>query len=201
MPLLIATSNPGKLREFGALIPDLALIAPRDLGLDLEVEENGRSFAENAALKARAFSAAAGLIAVADDSGLEVDALDGAPGVLSARFGGPDLDDGGRCRLLLARLRGLPRHRRRARFRCCIAVIAPDGRGCRSEGACEGIIAPAPAGGGGFGYDPVFFLPTHGRTMAEVSPDVKNGISHRARALQALQPLLLQTFPELAVPS
>ncbi len=197
MPLLIATNNPGKLREFGALLGDVDVVGPCDLGLELDVVEDGRSFAENAALKARAFSTASGLIALADDSGLEVDALDGAPGILSARFGGPDLDDGGRCRLLLQRLRGLPRHRRRARFRCCIEAMAPDGRACRSEGTCEGHIAAAAAGQGGFGYDPVFFLLSHGRTMAQVAPDEKNAISHRAGALRAIQPLLRQTFPEL----
>ena len=201
MPLLIATNNPGKLREFGDLLGDVDVVGPRDLGLDLDVVEDGRSFAENAALKARAFSAAAGLIALADDSGLDVDALNGAPGILSARFGGPDLDDGGRCRLLLRRLRGLPRHRRGARFRCCIVAMAPDGRACRSEGRCEGYIAAAPAGREGFGYDPVFFLPSRGRTMAQVSPEVKNAISHRAAALRAIRPLLRQTFAELAGPA
>ena len=198
MPLLVATNNPGKLKEFRALLDPLDLVAPAELALQLEVEENGGSFAANAGLKARAFAAAAGLVALADDSGLEVDALGGAPGVRTARYGGPHLDDAGRCRLLLHQLgqvRGA--RRRRARFRCCLVAAAPDGRSCRAEGVCPGSIAPAPAGAGGFGYDPVFYLPRYRRTMAQIPAELKNQISHRARALRAMAPLLVETFPEL----
>ena len=198
MPLLVATNNAGKLREFRALLPHLDLVAPADVGLDLEVREDGHSFAENALIKARAFSRAADLIAMADDSGLEVDALEGAPGIHSARYGGPDRDDSGRCQLLLEGLRDIPRTRRQARFRCCIIAVAPDGRTCEAEGICEGCIALAPAGESGFGYDPVFYLPAYGRTMAEIPPEEKNQISHRARALRAIHPVLFRTFPELA---
>ena len=198
MPLLVATNNPGKLREFRSLLEPIPLVAPGDIGLALEVEESGSSFAANAALKAHAFAQTAALIALADDSGLEVDALDGAPGVYSARYGGPDLDDSGRCRLLLDRLRDFPApSQRRARFRCCIVAAAADGRTCQTEGSCEGYIASAPAGEGGFGYDPVFYLPDYQRTMAQMAPEVKNRLSHRARALQSIRPLLLKTFPEL----
>lgn len=198
MTLLVATNNPGKLREFRVLLKPISLVAPRNLGLELDVEETGQTFAENAALKARAFATAANCLALADDSGLEVDALDGAPGVYSARYGGPVLDDRGRCQLLLNQLHPFADPaRRRARFRCCIVAAAPDGRTCQAVGTCEGFIASAPAGEGGFGYDPLFFVPAYGRTMAQLSPETKNRISHRFRALEAIRPLLLETFPDL----
>ena len=197
MPLMVATNNPGKLREFRSLLGPLDLAAPGDLGLDLEVEENGGSFEANATLKARAFAAASGLVALADDSGLEVDALGGAPGIHSARYGGPGLDDMGRCRLLLQQLAEAGGSRL-ARFRCCLVAAAPDGRTCRAEGVCPGSIAPAPAGDGGFGYDPVFYLPRFRRTMAQVPTEIKNRISHRARALRTMAPLLPRTFPEVS---
>lgn len=199
MPLLVATHNAGKLREFRQLLAPLELVSAAALTPGLKVEETGRTFAENALLKARAFALTSGLIALADDSGLEVDALDGAPGVLSARYGGPDLDDQGRCRLLLKALQPFPEPQQRtARFRCCLAAWAPDNRHCLADGVCEGLIAQAPAGESGFGYDPLFFLPEHQQTMAQLPPELKNQLSHRARALRALRPLLLQTFPELA---
>jgi XTP/dITP diphosphohydrolase len=196
--LLIATGNAGKLREFGALLPDLVVTSPAALGLRLEVAENGESFAANARLKALAFAAASQHVVLADDSGLEVDALGGAPGVLSARYGGPGLDDRGRCHLLLTALAAWPAaEQRRARFRCTVVAMAPDGRSCAADGVCEGVIAAAPSGKGGFGYDPVFYLPECGCTMAEVEIGRKNQLSHRARALAALRPLLPQVFPEL----
>lgn len=199
MPLLVATHNAGKVREFRQLLAPLELVSAAALTPDLKVEETGRTFAENAALKARAFAQASGLITLADDSGLEIDVLGGAPGVLSARYGGPDLDDQGRCRLLLEALRPFPDPvQRRARFRCCLVAWAPDGRHCLAEGTCEGIIAQSPAGEHGFGYDPLFFVPEHQQTMAQLPPQLKNQLSHRGRALRALHPLLLQTFPELA---
>ncbi len=197
MPLLVATNNPGKLREFRALLHPIELVAPADIALELEVREDGRSFLDNATIKARAFGQAANLIALADDSGLEVDALRGAPGIHSARYGGPDLDDQGRYQLVLDRLRQVPASRRQARFRCCIVAMGPDGRTCRTEATCEGWIAPAPVGEGGFGYDPIFYVPEHEKTMAQIGPDLKNQISHRARAIRAIRGPLLQTFPEL----
>jgi XTP/dITP diphosphohydrolase len=198
VPLLVATHNAGKLREFQALLAPLELVSAAALAPDLKVEETGHTFAENAALKARAFAQASGLIALADDSGLEVDALGGAPGVLSARYGGPQLDDQGRCQRLLEALQPFPEPQQRtARFRCCLVAWAPDGRHCQAEGACEGIIAQSPAGEQGFGYDPLFLVPAHQQTMAQLPPQLKNQLSHRARALHALHPLLLQTFPEL----
>jgi len=196
--LVIATNNAGKLREIRALLQPLEILSPADLDLNLEVEETGDTFIENARLKATAFAQASGLVALADDSGLEVDALEGAPGVLSARYGTPDLNDQGRCQLLLHNLK---EHtdlvKRTARFRCAMVATAADGRSCHSEGACDGLIASAPAGDGGFGYDPVFYLPQFQQTMAQVDAKVKNKISHRSQALNRIIPLLLQTFAEL----
>ena len=199
MKFLVASNNAGKVREMRALLQPSEVVSPADLDLQLDVEETGTTFAANAELKARAFCEATGLIALADDSGLVVDALDGAPGVFSARYGGPGLDDAGRYRLLLDHMQAFPAAAQRsARFCCTIVVVAPDGRSCRAEGTCEGHIARAASGDHGFGYDPIFFVPEHGCTMAELDARVKNEISHRARAMAALAPLLRQTFPELA---
>ena len=200
MALLLASNNAGKLREVRALFADVEVIAPAELGLQLCVEESGQTFAANAQLKARAYAAASGQIALADDSGLEVDALGGAPGIYSARYGGPDLDDASRGRLLLAQLAPYPvPAQRRARFRCVLCAASPDGRHCQAEGTCEGLIAPAPAGTNGFGYDPIFFVPAYAKTMAQLDPHIKNRLSHRAQALAAMHPLLASTFPELAL--
>ena len=198
MPLLVATGNAGKLREFRRLLDGIDIVSPADLALTLEVEESGATFAANARLKAEAYAAAAGLPALADDSGLEVDALDGAPGVHSARYGGTGLNHSQRCDLLLQSLAGHPRPAQRAaRFRCVLVAVAADGRQCQAEGVCEGRIARAPQGSGGFGYDPIFCLPDLGRTMAELSASEKDRISHRGRALRVVRPLLTQTFAEL----
>ena len=152
--------------------------------------EGEASYADNALAKARAAAAATGLTALGDDSGLEVDALGGAPGVVSARYGGPGLDDAGRCRALLAALRGVPTARRTARFRCLIALCEPGGREALVEGVVEGVIAEAPRGTGGFGYDPLFFYPPLGGTFGETSEDQKHTVSHRgvaaARAREVL---------------
>ncbi len=200
MALLLASNNAGKLREVRALFADVEVIAPAELDLQLCVEESGQTFAANAQLKARAYAAASGQIALADDSGLEVDTLGGAPGIYSARYGGPDLDDAGRFRLLLAELAPYPEPaQRQARFRCVLCAVSPDGRQCQAEGRCEGLIAPAPAGTNGFGYDPVFFVPAYAKTMAQIDPQIKNRLSHRAQALAAMRPLLASTFPELAL--
>ena len=197
--LLVATGNPGKLAEFRRLLRGIEAVSPAERGLEeLRVAETGTTFHDNALLKARAFAAASGCVSLADDSGLEVDALGGAPGVTSARYGGDGLDDRGRCRLLLKALAGVPRPERGARFRCCLAAAAPDGRLASAEGVCEGRILEAPAGGGGFGYDPVFFSREAGRGMAELTPGEKGAVSHRGRALRAIRPLLLERFPEIA---
>jgi XTP/dITP diphosphohydrolase len=155
-----------------------------------EVEETSSTFEENARLKAQAISQWSGEWVLADDSGLEVDALGGAPGVFSSRYAGPGAGDAERAAKLLDAMRGVPPEQRGARFRCVAAIAAPDGRIWTAAGACEGTIATAPRGDRGFGYDPVFYLPTHQCTMAELAPEVKNRISHRAHALAAARDLL-----------
>lgn len=190
--LLIATNNEGKLREYRELLGGLplSLITPAEMGIKLRVEETGRIYEENAILKATAYARASGLLTVADDSGLEVDALNGEPGIFSARYGGLNTDEE-RYRLLLRKLKGVPWEKRTARFRCVIALAWPSGKVVTFEGVCEGVIAFEPRGTHGFGYDPVFYLPNLGRTMAELSPEEKNRISHRARAAAKLKQFLL----------
>ena len=194
MQLLIATGNPGKVREYDELLAGLpvACIGPTDLGLRLEVDESGASYQENATLKAAALAQASGRLTLADDSGLEVDALDGRPGVHSARYGGPGMDDTGRWRLLLRELEGAPWEQRTARFRCVIGLATPEGKVITVEGTCEGMIAFEAAGDNGFGYDPVFYLPERGCTMAQLPAGVKNRVSHRARAARAARPVVIQ---------
>jgi XTP/dITP diphosphohydrolase len=196
--LLIASNNPGKAAEYRALLAAAGweIVAPRDIGLRLEVEEPGADYAENARIKAIAFAQASGLVALADDSGIEVDALGGAPGPLSARFGGEDAGDEQRVALLLERLAGVPPEKRSARFRCVIAVARPEGEVSLFEGRCEGQVADEPRGEGGFGYDPVFLLPERGLTMAELSPDEKNAVSHRGRAARLARALLEELLRE-----
>lgn len=190
MKLLVATQNPGKAGEFRALLAplDARLCFPPELDLQIEVPEDGATFADNARQKARAYERVSNLLTLADDSGLEVDALGGAPGIYSARYAsGHDAD---RVAVLLAQLRGVPWERRTARFRCVIAIVTPTGELYNAEGVCEGLIAFEPAGRGGFGYDPVFYLPEYNCTMAELPQEEKNRISHRARAVEAALPTL-----------
>jgi XTP/dITP diphosphohydrolase len=187
--LLIATNNPGKIREYEELLAGLPLelTYPAQEGLDIEVAETGESFAENARLKAIAYARASGLLTLADDSGLEVDALGGEPGTRSARYAGKGASDEERYQLLLKNLRGVPWEERTARFRCVIVVATPEGRIHTAEGTCEGIIAFEPGGEHGFGYDPVFYFPEYGMTMAELPLEIKNQISHRAMAAHNIQ--------------
>ena len=186
--ILVATNNARKLAEFRRLLAaaPVELVAPGDAGIALDVDETGTSFAANAVLKARAFAAATGMLALADDSGIEVDALDGAPGVLSARYGGPGLDDAGRTQRLLDELAGVPDGERGCHYVAVLALTWPDGTTETFEGRCDGMVAREPAGANGFGYDPVFFVPTAGWTMAELGPGEKDAISHRGRATRAL---------------
>jgi XTP/dITP diphosphohydrolase len=190
--LLVATNNPGKVREYEALLKGLPLTLtyPAQEGIDIEVEETGSTFTENARLKAMAYAGASDLLTLADDSGLEVDALGGEPGTRSARYAGQGASDEDRYRLLLSKLEGVPWERRTARFRCVIAVARPQGEVRIAEGTCEGVIALEPKGEHGFGYDPVFSMPEHGQTMAELEPEVKNRISHRARAAEGARRIL-----------
>ncbi len=193
--ILLATNNPGKLREIQAILHELKaeMLTPRQLNLDLNVAETGLSYAENAALKAKAFAQASGILALADDSGLEVDALDGDPGIHSARFAPwPNATDADRRRVLLKQLQGKPRPWT-ARFRCTVAIAKPSQTSIEvyfAEGVCEGEILPEERGVNGFGYDPLFLLPQLGKTMAELTMDEKNRLSHRARALHAALPML-----------
>ena len=189
---MLATLNRAKARELVELLGDIPYVIVPLLevpGAKLP-EETADTYEGNALLKARAAVRLEGDLALADDSGLEVDALGGAPGVRSARFGGPGLDDAGRIALLLERLRGVPAERRTARFRCVIALVDRSGAARTVEGVVEGRIAEAPRGAGGFGYDPVFFHPPSGRTFGELSDAEKSGVSHRALAARAARALL-----------
>ncbi|MCE5190513.1 MAG: RdgB/HAM1 family non-canonical purine NTP pyrophosphatase [Actinomycetia bacterium] len=192
--VIVASTNHGKLAEIRSAL-DLdgwEFVTATDLGREtLDVEETGATFAENALLKARAYAEAFGLAALADDSGLEVDALAGAPGVRSARYSGEGATDARNNKKLLDALTGLPEAARSARFRSAVALVEPDGAVTAAEGTCEGRIGLRPAGTGGFGYDPLF-LPAAapGRTMAELSLAEKNAISHRGEALRALRQAL-----------
>ena len=190
--IVLATRNQGKVRE---LAEPLRAFGLRVVGLDAfpdlpEVEETGTTFEENALLKAREVSKRTGLVAIADDSGLEVDALNGAPGVYSARYGGPGLDDVGRYRLLLENMRG--QLDRRCRFVSAICCCFPNGDRVEARGECPGTLAYAPKGEDGFGYDPIFFVPALKKTFAELSPAEKNAISHRGNALTAFREKLEQ---------
>ncbi len=193
--LLLASTNPGKLLEIQDLLPGFELLLPQHLGLELEVEETGRTYAENAGLKARAYCQVSGLPALADDSGLEVDCLDGAPGLHSARYAGRhDASDADRRALLLRNLDGCPRPWQ-AHFHCTVAVAIPGGQVFFADGDCPGEIIPEERGSNGFGYDPIFLLPELGLTMAELSRDQKNQLSHRARAVKAALPIIKKIIP------
>lgn len=192
LTVLVGTQNAGKRREYEELLVDLPVrwVAPQDVGLaDYEADEGGATFEENARRKALDFARASGLPVLADDSGLEVDALDGAPGVYSARYAGPDASDEARYLKLLDALAQVPDPARTARFVCVVALALPDGTVHTARGTVEGAIARAPRGAGGFGYDPVFVLPD-GRHMAELDSAEKHAISHRGQALQAFRPQL-----------
>lgn len=190
--LLVATRNKGKVDELASLIGDLVIewLSLDDLEIDLRVDESGDTFRENAIIKALAYSKESGMLTLADDSGLEVDALNGRPGVRTARYGGDSLSPRQRYELLLRELRDVPGERRSARFRCVVALARPDGLAGIASGTCEGLIAKEPEGAGGFGYDPVFYLPDQGMTMAQLSAADKHRISHRGKAIAGIAQLL-----------
>lgn len=194
-PVLLGTSNAHKLAELRAILGNLplTLLSLDDVADVPEVAETGATFAENAILKAVAYARASGLLTLADDSGLEIDALGGEPGVYSARWAGVDTPYSERFRLILERLAHTPEEQRTARYRCVIAIAGPDDKGllATAEGVLEGMIAAAPRGEGGFGYDPIFYLPAYGKTVAEIAPEVKNRISHRALAAAQARRYLL----------
>jgi len=192
--LLLATTNQGKTREYRRLLKGIPfdLVTPSDEGIDMAVEERNTSFEDNAELKATSYASSSHLIALADDSGLEVDALGGEPGIRSARFAGDEASDKDRVEHLLAKLKEIPWEQRTARFRCVIAIALPEGATNLCHGECRGILAFEPKGENGFGYDPIFYLPEFDKTMAELSSDIKNQISHRARAAQKAYRVLEQ---------
>ncbi|MBI2885873.1 MAG: RdgB/HAM1 family non-canonical purine NTP pyrophosphatase [Chloroflexi bacterium] len=190
--LLVATGNAGKLAEYRVLLGDLPcqIIGLWEAGITLEVEEAGATYHENACLKAEAYAQASGLLTLADDSGLEVDALGGAPGPLSARYGGPGLTDPQRAQLLLANLSGVAQAQRTARFVCVIAIAGSGMETRLVQGECRGTITTEPRGDNGFGYDPVFLVPELGRTLAELSASAKDAVSHRGNAARAARRVL-----------
>lgn len=189
MKVVLASKNPHKLVEISAILKklDMELVLQSELGVDLEVEETGTTFEENSFLKADAVMKATGLPALADDSGICVDALGGAPGVYSARYGAdPTLDDWGRLLLLLKNMEHVPDGQRQAQYVAVITLVYPDGRIVRARGEVHGELLREPHGTGGFGYDPIFYYPPAGKTFAEVTAEEKNRVSHRANALKLL---------------
>lgn len=196
--LLLATTNTHKLQEYRAIFSGIPfrLLSLSDVRLDMDVEETGTTFAENAELKALAYARSSGLLSLADDSGLEIDAMGGNPGVYSARFLGADATYEERFRVILAQLRGLSPEQRTARFRCAITIAEPSGYYRTVEGTIEGVIADAPRGENGFGYDPIFLVPALGKTTAELRSEQKHSISHRGQAAR-LAAALLSDWPQL----
>ncbi len=190
--LLIATNNAHKIMEFRRLLAEIPyeLVTPTEVGLALEVEEDGETFEENARKKARAFSEASGLPALADDSGIEVDALGGRPGVQSARYGGTGISDADRVELLLREMEGIPDEQRACRYRVVLVLATAGGGEHVTSGTCEGRVAHEPAGANGFGYDPVFYVPAYGRTIAQMDAAEKDAISHRGHAARAMALML-----------
>ena len=187
--IIFATGNEGKMREIRMILEDLGVpvLSMKEAGISADIEENGKSFAENAAIKAKAIMEMTGEIVMADDSGLEIDYLDGAPGIYSARFMGEDTSYDIKNKALIDKLAGVPDEKRTARFVCAIACALSDGQILESRGTMEGIIGYEIKGENGFGYDPIFYLPECGCTSAEISPEKKNELSHRGKALRAMK--------------
>lgn len=189
MEVIAATHNKNKLREFREILEPLGfkIITQSEAGVDIEPEETGTTFAENAMIKAKAIHEATGKAAIADDSGLCVDALNGEPGVYSARYGTPDLDDKARLELVLKKMENVPTEKRTARFMCSIAFVDSDGGEITATGTVEGILTEEARGENGFGYDPIFFVPKLNKTFAEAAAEEKNGLSHRGCALREFE--------------
>jgi XTP/dITP diphosphohydrolase len=192
--LLLATTNKGKAAEYRDLLKDLdfEIVTLDQAGISQEADESYNTFEENARHKSAFYAELGGLLTLADDSGLEVDALNGEPGVRSSRYAGDNATDADRVDFLLNKLKAIPRQKRRARFRCVIAVAQPGGPVQTVEGTCDGYISMEPKGLNGFGYDPVFYVSEYGKTIAELPPEIKNRISHRGRAAQKARQLLLE---------
>ena len=192
--LLLATYNPGKIREYCLLFQDIGyrITTLLEQGISKLVIEQGNSYEQNARLKVATFARLSQLITLADDSGLEVDALGGKPGIFSARFSGKDATDTDKMSALLDRLKSIPWEKRTAHFKCVIAIATPEGKLELCHGECHGMIAFEPKGENGFGYDPVFFLPEWSKTMAEIPLEIKNQISHRAQAAKKAKQVLVR---------
>jgi XTP/dITP diphosphohydrolase len=196
--IIFATGNAGKMREIRLILGDLGyeILSMKEAGANPEIEENGASFADNSEIKARAVWNCTGDIVLADDSGLVVDALGGEPGIYSARYLGEDTPYEVKNRNIIKRLEGVKGKDRSARFMCNIAAVLPDGTVLHTEAAMEGLIAEEPAGDGGFGYDPILYLPEFGKTSAELTIEQKNQISHRGKALEAMKAELAKALKE-----
>ncbi|RQD69218.1 MAG: XTP/dITP diphosphatase [Tindallia sp. MSAO_Bac2] len=199
MRAVIATGNVHKLKEIADMLKDfpIEVVSMKDIGLEnMEIEETGDSFEENALIKAMAVCEATNSLSLADDSGLEVDALDGRPGVYSARYAGENATDGDNNAKLLQELDGVPMEKRSGRFVCALAAAFPNGEVMVTRGEVEGYIDFEEKGENGFGYDPMFYVPRHRKTFGELNPEIKNGMSHRSRALESLKEMLIQHFKE-----
>ena len=198
MKFVLATQNENKRKEMTAILSELGVtvVSEAELGVKIEVEETGETFYDNSLLKAKAVMEATGLPAIADDSGLCVDAMNGGPGVYSARFGGEGLDDRGRYMLLLQMMQG--QSDRAAHFHCTVTCVFPNGDVLSADGDCPGTIAYAPMGDDGFGYNPVFFVPEKRKTFAQLSREERSGISHRGKALRAFKETLQQYLTDRA---
>ena len=191
--IVFATTNDGKVKEIKEILKDypIEVVSMKEMNISIDIEENGADFEENSLIKARALAKLTGIPALADDSGLEIDYLNGEPGIYSARYLGRDTDYDYKNNYIIDKLSQAKGKERRARFVCVISLVLPDGREFVKRGVMEGLIGYEQRGGNGFGYDPIFYLPEYGRTSAELSPDEKNKISHRGKALRAMRELIL----------
>ncbi|QNU68274.1 XTP/dITP diphosphatase [Ruminiclostridium herbifermentans] len=196
--LVVATKNQGKISEIKKVLADMSfeVVSIGDIGIDIDVEEDGTTFEENSMKKAQEICKISNKIVIADDSGLEVDFLDGAPGIYSARFGDPEATDDDKNQKLLGMLEGVPFEKRTARFVCAIAVVFPDGKAFVVRDTCEGFIDFECKGNNGFGYDPIFYVPEYDKTMAQLDTDIKNKISHRAKALNKMAEKIKEYLPD-----
>lgn len=196
--LIFATGNEGKMKEIREILGELdyEILSMKEAGVDVDIVEDGTTFEENAIIKAKTVMEATGSIVLADDSGLEIDYLDKAPGIYSARFAGEDTSYDIKNRILLDRLEGVPDEERRARFVCAVAAVFPDGTVKVVRETIEGQIAHEIVGENGFGYDPIFYVPEYGCTTAEMTPELKNELSHRGKALRAMKKILEEKFRE-----
>lgn len=192
MRLILATSNKGKLKEVKEILPEYDIVTMGEMGINEDIEENGTTFEENAYIKAKFIADRLNAVTIADDSGLEVDYLDGAPGIYSARFAGEGATDKDRNEKLLSLLKDVPFEKRTARYVCAIAIVFPDGEKHIFKQTCEGYILDEEVGNGGFGYDPLFYFPEFKTTLANVPLDVKNTVSHRSKALEELKKFLAE---------